>query len=569
MRRLPVLALVLAASAVATPQKVAPDQSSARFSATTQLVTVPVVVTKDGKHVAGLQRDAFTVLDDGKPQRLASFEEITVADAPRAWPKPQPGVFTNSAVTPQTARVTIFLLDLLNTPFVNQSDAREALVRFLKALPEVHDPLMLLVMSPNGLRTVHGLTGDPAQLIAAVQRVRGVVSDRESNDTARAKDNAQLAADQLEAFGHGDAAALAQTFSEMETYEKTARDIDRKRTSMTWLQQLAHALAGVPGRKSLIWIVSSAGIATEMSGEISSSRNACPGGRCPAGVPQGQAASIDATRAAQINKLMDETWQAFSDANVVVYPVELEEAEVPGLIAPNLQAPPQTRMQGGSALPSTPSESARRSLTITGITQITGGTYCPLEPKLETCIRKDVEDSNQYYLLSYYADAHTKPGWHKLQVKVAAPGAQVRARSGYSLHGAGEPERERNAEIEQALEAPLDYAGIPLAMFWLSRGAKRQFELAAPPTAFSFTGDQQNHIHLTVTAVAADANGKAASTFSKDIEANLQPQNLARMRSEGLLFRDVMDVPAEASVVRFVLRDEISGRMGSVTAKLK
>src|SRR5437667_6230910 len=112
--------LLLAPLAGAQSQASGSDskQPGPTFTATTQLVMVPVVVTKGGTHVGGLQRDAFTVLEDGKPQRLAGFEEVTAA-ALGAWPKLEPGVYTNAiALGAQSTRVTLFLLDLLNTPFV-------------------------------------------------------------------------------------------------------------------------------------------------------------------------------------------------------------------------------------------------------------------------------------------------------------------------------------------------------------------------------------------------------------------------------------------------------------------
>src|SRR4051812_19644583 len=52
------------------------EQSTIQFTSRSTLVVLPVIVHRDGKHVGGLTKEKFTVLEDGKPQALANFEEI-------------------------------------------------------------------------------------------------------------------------------------------------------------------------------------------------------------------------------------------------------------------------------------------------------------------------------------------------------------------------------------------------------------------------------------------------------------------------------------------------------------
>jgi hypothetical protein len=42
----------------------------------TELVMVPVIAHRDGKHAGGLKQEDFTMLADGKPQSIAVFEEV-------------------------------------------------------------------------------------------------------------------------------------------------------------------------------------------------------------------------------------------------------------------------------------------------------------------------------------------------------------------------------------------------------------------------------------------------------------------------------------------------------------
>lgn len=98
----------------------AQEKSSPRtpkFTARTELVTVPVMVARSGSHVPGLRQQDFAVLEDGKPKPLAFFEEVEVAPAKIRRAVPPAGNFTNAVEgTDRPAGLTIILLDRLLTP---------------------------------------------------------------------------------------------------------------------------------------------------------------------------------------------------------------------------------------------------------------------------------------------------------------------------------------------------------------------------------------------------------------------------------------------------------------------
>ena len=63
----------------------AAQNSTAKFESHSRLVLVPVHVTDDkGAPIPNLTDKDFTVLSDGKPQTIASFEGFVAADAPPA-----------------------------------------------------------------------------------------------------------------------------------------------------------------------------------------------------------------------------------------------------------------------------------------------------------------------------------------------------------------------------------------------------------------------------------------------------------------------------------------------------
>lgn len=63
------------------------DEGNVEFKSETVLVQVPMVVSdKSGTHVHGLGRADFGVLEDGRAQKIATFEEVEPTRSPLALP---------------------------------------------------------------------------------------------------------------------------------------------------------------------------------------------------------------------------------------------------------------------------------------------------------------------------------------------------------------------------------------------------------------------------------------------------------------------------------------------------
>jgi len=148
--------------------------------ATSRLVLVSTIVwDKDGAPVSGLTRDDFEVLEDGKPQSVATFSAVVSGGGPRTLPAPAAAAalprntFTNREdraheVTPV---ITVVLLDALNTEAKDSVYGQHEVVRFLEKL-QPQDRVALYVLSTAGVRVLFDFTSDPAPLIRALQRYR-------------------------------------------------------------------------------------------------------------------------------------------------------------------------------------------------------------------------------------------------------------------------------------------------------------------------------------------------------------------------------------------------------------
>jgi len=159
----------------------AQDNPSFKFSVGTHLVLVPVVVNdKQGKHVPGLTAADFEIKEDGNVKKLASFEEITAENTVAERPVLPPKTFTNQVVAARPKKLEIILLDLLNTPLSGRAEARRGLIDFLSKSADPDTLTALLVLRSNRVTMIHNFTSDPSVLMAAIRKLQGQATSRDT-----------------------------------------------------------------------------------------------------------------------------------------------------------------------------------------------------------------------------------------------------------------------------------------------------------------------------------------------------------------------------------------------------
>ncbi len=268
----PVVSPVLPAQAELAPappptpsDKLAPSQDGAAVQApilrtTTREVVVDVVVTKNnGEPVLGLGEQDFKVMEDGKPQSIDFFDQRSQSthaqSAPPVMPPIPEGMRTNVPPATEGDAVNVLLLDTLNTEPQDQAYVHQEVMDFLTHMEP--GTRVAIFMLGSQLRFVQGFTTDTSVLAAALNDKRSGVKV-EKNHTARsrsdeaddASDIAQLQVMQASPFA---IAAIQQAQADSRAHNSGTR------ASMTFeaLNYLGHYLAGIPGRKNLIWFASS------------------------------------------------------------------------------------------------------------------------------------------------------------------------------------------------------------------------------------------------------------------------------------------------------------------------
>lgn len=149
LRFLTLLALFAVCTSSLAKEK---ENAEVKFTSRTELVLIPTLVTdKSGAHITGLKKEDFTVLENGSARQISTFEEIT--SAPRLLSRSaHPDEFSN-AVTDggSIRRVTLIVLDLLNTSFTDQAFARKELLTYLSQSVDRREPTGLYILDRSGI----------------------------------------------------------------------------------------------------------------------------------------------------------------------------------------------------------------------------------------------------------------------------------------------------------------------------------------------------------------------------------------------------------------------------------
>jgi VWFA-related protein len=240
----PLLAMIAAA------QQSPPDPT---FRTGTELVQISVVARdKDGQPVADLRREDFQIFDNGVQRNIALFLTAKPTPEPDAaaleGPPDMPaGVFTNQIATGATTGYSILLFDNLNVDsamdvFTYTARAREKALKAIQAIPP-GDRIAIYSLWCQ-FQVVREFTADRQLLLQQLGKFvpapgNCVDSDGGPDHALTAREfNPAYAAARVPDSGAGIAQPIQLDIADQE------------------MLQLAEHLAGIPGRKNLIWLTS-------------------------------------------------------------------------------------------------------------------------------------------------------------------------------------------------------------------------------------------------------------------------------------------------------------------------
>ncbi len=530
----------------------ASDEPKVEFRSQSVLIQVPVVVTdRSGNHLHGLNKEDFTVLENGKPVSVAGFEELTASTARLTIPTAPAGQFRNLTLDgPQPRNVVVIALDTVNTPFLDQTYGRRELVKFLAHNVDSGQVLALMLITSHGLKVIQGLSSDSAHLMQALNQAAGEISPMETMST----DAQESITGGLPSFGQGGTGTdpvlgglnwFVQYGDAVEAQFQQSNAIE---TTMNAFLGIAWSLSGVPGRKSLIWATGGFPFAMDS----------------PSSVPGGY-----------LSLLYERTMLSLNDAQVSVYPVDIRGlANSPSFVNGN-----HSGAFSGTAVSRQISNrmwlQQSKIDTLNDFADMTGGKAFYNTNDLAGSFKRAADDASSYYMLGYYLDTkNNKPGWRKLQVKVDKKDTEVRARNGFFVTNATmNPLLSRDRDMVNALHSPIEGTGVPMTVQWVGVAAdgekkKAVFSAHMPGGGLTFEGSGRSQLNFDFAALAYDKDGKEASQTARNYTPVVPDAQIASVRTNGMDFRNALELAPGKYTVRFVVRDNVTGKVGSVTAPL-
>jgi len=529
----------------------AADEPRVEFRSQSVLVQVPVVVTdRSGNHVHGLKKEDFNIFENGKPVSVSVFEDLTASNTALTPPAAAPGQFRNLTLQgPQPRNIVVVALDTVNTPFMDQAYGRHELVKFLSQNLNSGQVLALMLITSHGLRVVQGITGDPDRLMQALKKAGGEITRLETVSTDAQADAATGDMPVTTFNPSSDPFAALDSFIEYgDAVEAQFMQQNAIETTMDAFLGISYALSGVPGRKSLIWATGGFPFTIDS----------------PATVPGGY-----------LSLLYERTMLALNEAEISVYPVDVRGLVNNSMFAEGNRTGSVSGLNASRQLTNRMWLQQSKFDTLNDFADMTGGKAFYNTNDVAGSFKRAADDGSSYYMLGYYLDTkNNKAGWRKLQVKLDRKDVELRARTGFFVTNATmNPMLTRDLDMANALHSPIEGTGVPVTVEWVtvaSEGDKRKavFFAHMPAGSLSFDPGGRDQLNFDFAALAFDKSGKEAGQALQRFTKPVPAEQLASVKANGVGFRNALELSPGKYTVRFVVRDNVTGKVGSVTAPL-
>jgi len=509
-----------------------------------QAVSVDVVVTKgDGQPVLSLHQQDFQIFEDGKPHAIDLFEEHTApVNAPAVAPlQLPPHVYGNQPTAPQSDAVNVLLLDRLNTPEADQVYVHKQIVAFLESM---QPGTRIAIFALNSkLRLLQGFTSDGSLLRAALERKAAVpgsnIASRTRDDDLRDKEEVAILA---EMTGNSDAYGEAAAQAHARTLANQADSQGSRQTAQTLaaLQQVARAMAAIPGRKNLIWF------ATNFPVSI------YPNGLTRRTLPNGQ----------ELEAVVRQTADLLTQAKVAVYPVSAQ-----GIMVDHTTNADSAGQPLGDDFEKAPNQqSLANGANTAAMEQLAGDTGGKANYTTNN-LSQAIQDGSHYYTLVYAPPSTRLDGrFHHIEVKLASGKARLSYRRGYYADDASGAKAAPADPLPPLLAHGLAASTqilyqarvVPLSPQPAADAARAggntkltgsftryKIDLVINPdsVALDLADDGTHNGKIEVALVAYDPSGKAANWTGETLALTLNAASYAQVQRAGIPVHLQIDLP--------------------------
>lgn len=524
----------------AAKQNANQDQSTAdtgfvlRINADLVLTNVVARDAKTGQFVRGLTAKDFTVYENGKKQQISSFDyqsvdmakplnEATVSGLELGGGKNDSGSKSVVVARPEDLRnhrLIVMFFDLTSMQPEDLDRCVQAAQDFLKNKMQPAD-LVALVSLGDTLNVDQDFTSDKQVLIDKVGMYNGTEG---------------------QGFASG---ATANSNQEEDTTaytpdESEYNDLNTDRELFA-LRAIAQSLSRISEKKSLLYF----------SGGI-----------------QRDGIENEASLRAAIN--------AAVRANLAVYSVDTRGLQA---ISPlgdattgNLRG---TGSFNGGALTNNMNANFATQEVMATLSSDTGGKAFFDSNDFAPAFAQVQRDSSEYYAIGFHSTDPRRDGkYRKLVIKVNRPGVKLEYRRGYyapaDFAHSGKEDRERELQEQLASDLPATDIALYMDAMYFRMDDNRYYvpvSLIVPGSQIPFVqGGDKDKATLDIIGAVLDSHKLPIGRARETVKLNLDESLGARQKN--IQYNTSFNLPPGTYDMKFVVRENQTGRMGSFEAKI-
>jgi len=521
------LASLLAAILLCPP--LSSQQTDYTFRAQTEIVLVNVTVRdKNGQFVRGLKPQDFELKEDGKLQKIVSFDVentdvLPLAAVPQAQPLGETPAATPPVAQPASSasqfkdrRLIVLFFDLSGMEPDEIDHSATAAENYVDKQMAPAD-LVSIVSLGSSLQVNQDFTGDKAQLKKVLQSFNlGSGQGFEQGLTGTTEGTADT----------------AQPF----TVDDTEYNIFNTDRRLDALRSVAEKLSHIEQKKSLIYFSS----------------------------------GMDRTGIENQSELRAAT-NAAVRANLAIYTMDIRglQALVAGGEAQNASMRGTSPYSGQSSLNSLNSNFSSQETLVT-LASDTGGRAFLDSNDFSKVFKGVQDDTATYYVLGYHSSNPGRDGRYRhIALSLNQPGLKLEYRRGYyapaDYQHSTQEDRERQLDEELASDLPSTDLPVYLAAGYFRIGDNRFFvpvSLVVPGREIPFTrNSDQDKATLDVIGNALDSNKRPMGELRDTVKLAISTSN--EVKRKNVQYDSGFILPSGKYHLKFVVRENQTGRMGS------
>jgi VWFA-related protein len=567
----------------AAPAQPGPGQPPITFKTEVNYVEVDAVVANEkGDFVKNLKAEDFTVLEDGKPQKIEMFSQV---DIPR---EPQDRfLFMNRPVRidaksnrdPFTGRLYVIVLDDLHVGALRSQQVKKAAHQFVEKYFSAND-VAAIVYTSGRTDAAQEFTGNPQLLLASIDKFMGRKlrsATLGKLDEYNRQQSMSSGSDSSSSSGGSSNTSTANNSNKVLDPDDFERGYNA-RNALDTLRNVSDFLSGVRGRRKALMYFSE-------------------------GIDYNIFDIFDSRDASQVVESTKDAITAAARANVNFFTID--PRGLVGLPDENIElsAPPQDpslRLDTQGLY----DELRLSQDSLRTLAEETGGIASVSSNDFSTFFDRVVRANSSYYVIGYYPpDPQKRDGrFHKIEVRVKPqPGSAkltVSSRKGYAAPKGKSPEQkakedadklardvkkagavQTSVELRDVLNSPLQQSGVTLSVQAApfknsNKDASIAMAIEVDPQKLNFkplkvkdkSGNEVdvfgNDIELSFFPV--NDQGKALGGTRSVVALKLRPQNYQLVKAFGLRLNPRITLQPGRYQVRVGVREAGGGDVGTV-----